>query len=149
MRLAGVVQVRDRRTRRAQHAQHVLHGLGAEAENAGADRFACHPAAQISGATTAPLMLLPVVIGGGHRRMIVVSERARLGKQPRLMGRIWRGNERERTSERVDDLLRMPGVGVVAACAPSPTGRELPQLQMRGNARRARAVRGFSAAHHA
>jgi hypothetical protein len=130
---AGVVQIRERRSDRPDDAQRERHRLRAAALEALAHRLAGDPAPQIAGPTTAPGVHLPEVVGRRDHRVAAVRERPRLAEEPGMMRRVGRGHERERTPERVPDLLRMTIGRVHAAAPPPPIRREQPAFQMGGD----------------
>jgi hypothetical protein len=63
--------------------------------------------------------------------MIQVCKLLRFLEQPVGMGRIRRGDERQRAPEGVDDFLRVTKLGDNAVLTPTPSRWKLPLLQMR------------------
>src|ERR1700694_5332368 len=69
------------------------------------DRFTSDPATQVPGATPYICVGGPVVVGRGNRRMVPMPQLPGFLEQPCRVGRIRRGDKRERSSERVYHLL--------------------------------------------
>ncbi len=130
VRRAEVVQVAQRRSCLAQDAHHAGDVVGSHAPQARGDGFAGDPSAQVSGTTTAVRERRPVVVRRRHRGMIAMRELTRLRLEPRVVCRIGRAHQRERSAERVDHFLIVPVLGHQPIGAPTPPRRELPTAQM-------------------
>src|SRR4051812_11767706 len=79
--------------------------------------------------------------------MIAMREMPSLRFDPRVVRRVGRADERERATERVDELLIMPMLRRQSFRAPVPPGRQLPVAQMRRQFRRQPVEARFGIAH--
>ena len=62
--------------------------------------------------------------------MVPVRKMSRLALEPGRVRRIWSADERERPSQRIDDLLVMPRLRHQPFGAPTPARRQLPGAQV-------------------
>ena len=140
MDVAVVVQVGERPTSAPEDPEHVGDVGRADALEAGAHGLARHPPAEVPG--TALALRGPVMKRGGNGGMAAVPEPNSLGVQPAIVRGVGRGDESERASEPVDDLLIMPEVAGNPLASPAPPWRELPPGDVRRECPRDAALAG-------
>jgi hypothetical protein len=128
---AGIVQVRDGRSGCPQEAQHVRHILRTRPPNVGTHGFPFDPSPQITRPAPDIAVLRPVMVRGRYGRVVAVPEVPSFRRQPRVVRRIRRRDQRQRSPQRVDDLLVMTILGHHTFPTPSPVRRQLPIRQMR------------------
>ena len=79
--------------------------------------------------------------------MAAVREVSRFSREPRRVRRVRRAHEGERPPEGVDDLLIVPVIVGGAFAPPLPSGRQLPPLEVRGEAVRSLSFVGDERMH--
>jgi hypothetical protein len=132
VRGAGVVQIRQRRAQLTDDAEHRGYVVDTRARDARTDRLTGDPAAEISGAAPAFLVRRPVVVRRRRRRVVAMRQSLRFGLEPRGVAWLRRAHQRQRTVQRVDDLLEVPVLVPHTFRPPAPAGRKLPVREVLG-----------------
>src|SRR5688572_20792099 len=117
------MQVCERGTGGTQQLQHGWNRLATQAARARSTRFCRQPAPQVTRSATRLSIDGPVVIRRGNRRMVAMREISRLFREPSCVRWIGRGHQRQRSPERVDDLLVVAVLLTDAFTPPTPIRR--------------------------
>src|ERR1700682_5456963 len=140
MRYPRLVQIGQGRTRATKELKYVWNVAESKSGQARTNGFASYPSAQIPGTAPNIRVRSPVVVRRRNRRMAAMPQLSGFLEQPGGVGRVGRGDQRERSSERIDHFLIVPVVANHSTLSPRPVGWKLPLGDVRrqdfGRARR-------------